>query len=334
MKHLQELHAHSVQFVHKLTATRRAIENKNTLLNTGALEQCAARNPTDPHEFPLIFWESFLCLHSQQQHGTSTCKATFGYNQQLCRKKEGMVDQQGLLVLLACQDMAVPLGRNNAPPETPSTTVLEGMVESHIKKFNAGASPGLDGIPAPFLQHACLPIECGRKVDYVKVLVPLIAHMFRVFFSEARIPACWKVAKLGPLYKKLCQILGTTELIAASGVMYRTYAIVLKNLVTDWCIQKNKVPDTQFGFYPGRSTLHPLFILRHLRHAAIELKPQQSPRLHAAFMDFMAPALTSSLEDPSTRHRTVSLNLLNNQIAHLKNLSVDFSRKVKEPISM
>eukprot|EP00983_Pelagomonas_calceolata_P019597 616832-Pelagomonas_calceolata.AAC.1 len=69
-------------------------------------------------------------------------------------------------------------------------------------------------------------------------------------------------------------------MIAVSGVMYRIYANVLKDLVTDWCIQKNKVSDTQFGFYPGRSTQHPLFIQRHLRHTAKTLKPRQSPRLH------------------------------------------------------
>ena len=38
--------------------------------------------------------------------------------------------------------------------------------------------------------------------------------------------------------------------------------------------------------FPGRSTLHPLFILRHLRQAAKKLKPRNSPRLHVAFIDF------------------------------------------------
>eukprot|EP00983_Pelagomonas_calceolata_P055310 1144104-Pelagomonas_calceolata.AAC.2 len=75
-------------------------------------------------------------------------------------------------------------------------------------------------------------------------------------------------------------------LVSSQGVMYRIYANVLKDLMTDRCIQKNKVPDTQFGFYSSRSTLHPLFILRHLRHAAKKFKPRQSPRLHAAFIDF------------------------------------------------
>jgi ribonuclease HI len=45
----KKLHAHSVQYAHKLTSTRRAIENKHTHHNTGTLEPRAARNPPDPH---------------------------------------------------------------------------------------------------------------------------------------------------------------------------------------------------------------------------------------------------------------------------------------------
>jgi len=117
------------------------------------------------------------------------------------------------LTCLSGKDMAVPSGRNHLPPEvllgqgaesrwfpqpdcleTPSTAVLEGMVGSHIKKLRAGTEaldlPGLSGVPIPFLKYACLPVERGRKVDYVNVLVPLIARMFRGFLSKARTPAC------------------------------------------------------------------------------------------------------------------------------------------------
>eukprot|EP00983_Pelagomonas_calceolata_P079404 1154649-Pelagomonas_calceolata.AAC.2 len=153
------------------------------------------------------------------------------------------------------RDLAVPLVRNHAPTEvllrqgaefgwvpqpdclkTPSTTVLEGMIGSHIKKFNAGASPRLDGIPIPFLKHVCLPIERVWRVDHVKVLV----------------------AALSPLHKKgAMSNPGNYRIIAVSGVM---------------------------------SSLHPLFILRHLKHAAKKLtelgKPRKSLGLHAAFVDF------------------------------------------------
>ena len=83
-----------------------------------------------------------------------------------------------------------------------------------------------------------------------------------------------------------CAFGGYYRMIAVSEVMYRIFANVLKDLVTEWCVKKGKIPDTQFGFFPGRSTLHPLFILRHLRHAAKKLKPRSSPRLHVAFIDF------------------------------------------------
>jgi len=56
-------------------------------------------------------------------------------------------------------------------------------------------------------------------------------------------------------------------------------------MIQDWCSQHNKIPDTQFGFYPGRSTLQPLFILRHLRDAAQKEKGGSS-RLYTAFIDF------------------------------------------------
>eukprot|EP00983_Pelagomonas_calceolata_P075122 1152858-Pelagomonas_calceolata.AAC.2 len=114
--------------------------------------------------------------------------------------------------------MAVSQGRDHAPLEVPlrqgaepgwvpkpdyldipSTAILEGVVTSHSKKLSAGASPGLDSIPIPFLKYACLPIERGRSVDYVNVLVHRIARM----------------------------------MIAVSGVMYRTFANVPKDLVTD-----------------------------------------------------------------------------------------------------
>ncbi len=49
--------------------------------------------------------------------------------------------------------------------------------------------------------------------------------------------------------------------------MYRLYVNVLKVYVTEWCQKNNKIPDTPFGFYPGRHTLQPMFILRHLLHA-------------------------------------------------------------------
>eukprot|EP00983_Pelagomonas_calceolata_P004343 141451-Pelagomonas_calceolata.AAC.2 len=43
----QKLHAHSAQYAHKFTSTRRAIDHQNT--HSGALGPRAARDPPDPH---------------------------------------------------------------------------------------------------------------------------------------------------------------------------------------------------------------------------------------------------------------------------------------------
>jgi hypothetical protein len=63
-------------------------------------------------------------------------------------------------------------------------------------------------------------------------------------------------------------------------------------LVTVWCEQNNKIPDSQFGFYPGRDTMQPLFIIRHLvrriqnnRKIPPELRLPAN-KLFTAFVDF------------------------------------------------
>eukprot|EP00983_Pelagomonas_calceolata_P030344 952258-Pelagomonas_calceolata.AAC.3 len=91
------------------------------------------------------------------------------------------------------------------------------MVRSRFKKLSADAPPGFDGIPIPFRKYTCFPIERGRKVDYVNVLVPLIACMCK-FFCEARFPACWKVTKLSP-NKGGVSNPGNYKMIAVSGLV-------------------------------------------------------------------------------------------------------------------
>ena len=50
-----------------------------------------------------------------------------------------------------------------------------------------------------------------------------------------------------------------------------------------WQLVRSLTP--KYGFYPGRNFWQPMFILRHLQHAARTIKPNGSPRLHAAFID-------------------------------------------------
>ena len=87
--------------------------------------------------------------------------------------------------------------------------------------------------------------------------------------TQARIPRSWKEAKLTSIHKKgPVENPGNFRMIAMSGTLYKLFANVLRSIVQDWCGQHNKNLNVQFGFFPGRSTLQPLFISRCLKDAA------------------------------------------------------------------
>eukprot|EP00983_Pelagomonas_calceolata_P046483 1140199-Pelagomonas_calceolata.AAC.2 len=147
--------------------------------------------------------------------------------------------------------------------------------------------------------------------------------------EKAETPACWKVAKITPLYKKGSVLdPGDYRMLAVSGTLYRLYANVLREVATGWCQEKNKIPDTQFGFYPGRNPLQPIFILRRLQHAAQVKRPNASPRLHAAVIDFKQAYETIPREAlwehlQRVRMPTCPLAIIKSMYANDENILVD-----------
>eukprot|EP00983_Pelagomonas_calceolata_P130519 1161691-Pelagomonas_calceolata.AAC.3 len=75
-------------------------------------------------------------------------------------------------------------------------------------------------------------------------------------------------------------------MLAVRNTLYCLYTNVLRSMVQDWCVKYNIILSDQLSFFPGRNTLQPLLILRHLQHAAQSLQPQGPPRLYATFIDF------------------------------------------------
>ena len=53
-------------------------------------------------------------------------------------------------------------------------------------------------------------------------------------------------------------------LLAINGCIYRLFANVVRDLLTDWALAEHQIPDSQFGFCPTRNTNQPLLILRHI----------------------------------------------------------------------
>ncbi|KAJ9511861.1 hypothetical protein QJQ45_004540 [Haematococcus lacustris] len=75
-------------------------------------------------------------------------------------------------------------------------------------------------------------------------------------------------------------------MLAVSSVLYRLYANVLRHVLTAWCMTHKVLPAEHFGFIPGRSTMQPMFILRHLVHAQKASADAKHRKLFTAFIDF------------------------------------------------
>ena len=173
-----------------------------------------------------------------------------------------------------------------APTAVPDVATMSGWVGRALARLKADTAAGLDDLPAAFIKHA--RVRDGR--EWRHVLAPLLSELFVSCVRDGVLPATWKVARISPLYKKgpLLQP-ASYRMLAVSSVLYRVYANALRTPMTDWCVEEGKVPAEQFGFYPGRDTAQPSFILRHVCQAAKWAKQKgerRNSRVYAGFVDF------------------------------------------------
>jgi hypothetical protein len=148
--------------------------------------------------------------------------------------------------------------------------------------MDVDTSPGLDGLTLHFIKYAFVPSdEPGQRPR--NILLPCLTAWFIDLFHRRQVPSSWKTARISPLFKDgdPCDP-DRYRMLAISGVLYRLFANTLRRLLTDWCQEAKAIPDTQFGFFPGRSTMHPLFVLRHLTNSAFASKKS----VFTAFVDF------------------------------------------------
>ena len=198
------------------------------------------------------------------------------------------------LVLPLRQPPPPPLLPPPPPPPPPPAFLgpnydgIRYLVEDQLSRLKACSAAGFDGIPPQFIKYAKVArLRENGKTVLVNVLEPLLSRLFHCMITTGCMPQVWKVARISPLYKKgPVSNPNSYRMLAVSSVLYRLYANVVRSVTTSWCEQYGKVLDTQFGFYPKRSTAHPMFILRHLIKLSKFNKPRGSPRLYVAFMDF------------------------------------------------
>ena len=137
------------------------------------------------------------------------------------------------------------------------------LSRKNISNMNLQPSPGFDPFSTSFIKHAEKTIQDDRGKSHTEnVLLPLLTDLFHLFLSDT--PHLWNKVKTTPLHKK-----GPTTspkkycLLAINGCIYKLFASVVRDLLTDWALAEHQIPDSQFGFCPTRNTNQPLFILRH-----------------------------------------------------------------------
>jgi len=160
------------------------------------------------------------------------------------------------------------------------------LAEKYARNLKLDTSAGFDGLLAPFVK--CAVFKWGHKPDEQRhVLAPLLGRLFHMMLTRGVAPEAWKAARLSPIHKKddVCDP-NNYRMLAVNGVLYRVYANVVRELLTEWSIGAGAVPDTQFAFYPGRNAQQPMFILRHLIHSTRCRGGARGKNLFTAFVDF------------------------------------------------
>jgi hypothetical protein len=166
--------------------------------------------------------------------------------------------------------------------------------------MNVQSSPGFDPFSTSFIKHTEKIIQDDRGKRHTEnVLLPLLTDLFHLFLSDGITPHLWNKVKILPLHKK-----GPTtspknyRLLAIDGCIYRLFANVVRDLLTDWALAEHQIPDSQFGFCPTRNTNQPLFILATFSRL---LKQKEKMKVYIAFLDLFA-AYDSIIREKLWRH--------------------------------
>jgi hypothetical protein len=170
-------------------------------------------------------------------------------------------------------------------------------VAAAIMRMDSKAA-GADGIPTALLKPSLPPLlgterEQGdgstQSLPSDKDAAIQIADAMHVVFqsisSSAMVPEQWHTALLMPIYKGKGQLADPSNYrpLSIPDVACRVWGSILNQRLLD--ATKDILPDTMFGFRPGRRTADPLLVLRHMidmNRAGVGVK------FGVAFMDLSA----------------------------------------------
>ncbi len=163
---------------------------------------------------------------------------------------------------------------------------MEELVRGALQRLDADSGGGLDGIPAVFIKHAIYFTDPDDK-EGQHVLAKPLARLFHKLLREGVTPDAWKIARLTPIHKKGdISLPGNYRMLAVSPVIYRLYAVCLNKILLEWCMDHKVLPDSQFGFIPGRNVQQAQFILRHVVQSQRQYGKPGEKRVWSVFVDF------------------------------------------------
>lgn len=117
-------------------------------------------------------------------------------------------------------------------------------VKEAIMDLKAESSPGLDNIPAIFLQR-CSDVICGP-----------LSELMTELQVNGRLPDLWKSSIVTPLFKKGDRHLPSNyRPISLTSNLCKCMEKVIVKELTPFLLDDRTIPQQQHGFLPGRSTI-------------------------------------------------------------------------------
>jgi hypothetical protein len=136
-----------------------------------------------------------------------------------------------------------------------------------LNALSNGKSCGLERVPAECYRYAQrVPQPDDEEKRTINMLAPVLLDLFEHIRVTSEFPAQFCVSALSPLFKKGdAQDKDNYRGLAVGGALGKCYAMLLdKRLVRFGESSEVRCP-FQAGSRKGRSTVHNLFVVRHLK---------------------------------------------------------------------
>ena len=164
---------------------------------------------------------------------------------------------------------------DEAYPQQPSSAaqclnspISVDEVQAGLARLHNGRAKGPQGLASEFLRYA-QPERKKGEPQPEHALLPAITAVLNVAFCSGFVPAEYNGGLISPVFKKGDSLdQGNYRPIAVTEAVMRLFAGILNARILRFTEDAGLRAETQAGFRPGLSTLHPILSLQHFVHVA------------------------------------------------------------------